>query len=87
MRESLYLLLVPHSKGSRIARLVETNNAESPTPIVLYNSPFPSWYKGRNQEGIKGLYIYTPEGIHRCFVFDEQFEFARFLECQNQSVK
>ena len=31
------LLLVPHSEGSRIALLVETSNAESPT-MMLYNS-------------------------------------------------
>ena len=31
------LLLVPHSEGSRIALLVETSNAESPTKMLYIN--------------------------------------------------
>ena len=33
------LSLVPRYKGSRIARQVETSNAESPTPMQVYISP------------------------------------------------
>ena len=29
---------------------------------------------------------YIPQDIHCCFVFDNQFEFARFLHRQSQSV-
>ena len=62
-------MLVPRSKGSRIALIVETSNVESPTQMIytgMYNH-----YKGR----------------FRCFVFDTQFEVARFLLRQNQSVQ
>ena len=30
------LSLVPRSKGSGIAQVVETSNAESPTPVYIY---------------------------------------------------
>lgn len=30
------LSLVPRSKGSGIAQVVETSNAESPTPVYVY---------------------------------------------------
>ena len=33
------LSLVPRYKGLRIALIVETSNAESPTPMYVYNSP------------------------------------------------
>ena len=32
------LMLVPRHKGLRIARLVETSNAESPTPMLYIKS-------------------------------------------------
>ena len=35
-RENLYLLLVSHSKGLRIALFVETSNADL-TPICIYD--------------------------------------------------
>ena len=73
------LSLVPRFKGSRIARLVETSNAESPTPMYRYNTPL-------HHKAQQGLYNIHPEGIHRCFVFDQPIEFARFLNRQNQSV-
>ena len=31
--------------------------------------------------------IHLTRGISRCFVFNEQFEVAKFLHCQNQSVQ
>ena len=33
-------LLVPRSIGLRIAPSVETSNAESPTPMYVYNTPY-----------------------------------------------
>ena len=60
------LSLVPRYKGLRIARIVETSNAESPTPMFVYNPP----------SGIlrtrctKSLHIKHPLGRSRCFVFD-----------------
>ena len=35
---------------------------------------------------IRAVYKH-PKGRSRCFVFDEQLEFAKFLHCQNQSVQ
>ena len=34
------LSLVPQCKGSGIAQVVETSNAESPTPVYVYRKPF-----------------------------------------------
>jgi hypothetical protein len=33
------------------------------------------------------IIFYTPKGRSRCFGLDKQFEFARFSECQTQSVQ
>ena len=34
------LSLVPRSKGSGIAQVVETSNAESPTPVYVYRKHY-----------------------------------------------
>ncbi len=39
------LSLVPQCKGLRIARIVETSNAESPTMMYRYNYPTWQWIK------------------------------------------
>lgn len=80
------LLPVPHSKGSRIALFVETSNAESPTPMLMYMTRRTIPTRVFKAETALGLYKH-PKGRSRCFVFDEQLELARFLECQNQSVQ
>ena len=80
------LSLVPRHKGLRIALIVETRNAESPTPVSIYKSPsltiddsidWSQWW----------LYIIHLMRRSRCFVFDNQFEVAKFLWCQTQSVQ
>ncbi len=38
-------------------------------------------------EGDGQIIFYTSKGRSRCFVFDHQFEFARFSKRQNQSVQ
>ena len=80
------LLPVPLSKGLRIALIVETSNAEGPTQNVIVipiryesgsmNRPYTIW----------AVYKH-PQGRPHCFVFDNQFEFAKFLLSQNQSVQ
>ena len=63
------LSLVPRCKGLRIALIVDTSNAENPTP---------NDYMLRYKHSM---------GRSRCFVFDNQFEVAKFLHRQNQSVQ
>lgn len=64
------LLPVPRSKGLRIARLVETNNAESPHAECYSNTHTTTVMTHKS-------YIYTiravykhPKGRSRCLVFD-----------------
>ena len=78
------LSLVPQCKGLRIARIVETSNAESPTPMYKYTNTTPI----TTPSVITGCaYIIHPKGRSRCFVLDNPYEFAKFLHCQNQSVQ
>ena len=82
------LLPVPQCKGLRIARLIETSNDESPTQNVIVTPlRIHLWLA-------KPIRIYTiravykhPKGRPRCLVFDQSFEVAKFLHCQNQGVR
>lgn len=82
------LLPVPRSKGSRIALSVETSNAESPTPMWIYMiHPVPLWIHQWLHKVQWGLYN-TPLRTSTVALFlTDSWEFARFLERQNQSVK
>ena len=80
------LLPVPQCKGSRIALFVETSNVESPTPMFIYII-YPSLFYITFMTRYSSSNIKHPKGRSRCFAFDEQFELARFLHCQNQSVQ
>ena len=53
------LSLVPRSKGSRIAQLVETSNAESPTPMSIYNPPSAPC----GQDTLRAIPIKHPWGV------------------------
>ena len=69
-RENLYLLLVSHSKGSRIAQLIETSNAD-PTPICIYMTELPYSPPLTGSNSIAHLDIMDiSRGIYCCFVFD-----------------
>ena len=54
------LMLVPRCKGLRIARIVETSNAESPTPMNIYITL--QDHGGLHQD-LCGLYINIPRGV------------------------
>lgn len=58
-------MLVPRSKGSRIAQSVETSNAESPTMMNIIN-----YMQRYGISTFKGVYIIHPLERLRCFVFD-----------------
>ena len=75
---------VPHSKGSRIARLIETSNAESPTPMDYIDTSTGHGFRGH---GPVACIQYTSRGVPVALFLTNRFEFARFLECQNQSVQ
>ena len=77
-------MLVPRCKGLRIARIVETSNAESPTPMSIYFTL--QDLGGLHQRPMRAVYKH-PKGRPRCFVFDNPFEVAKFLQRQNQSVQ
>ena len=77
-------MLVPRCKGLRIARIVETSNAESPTPMSIYFTL--QDHGGLHQRPMRAVYKH-PKGRPRCFVFDNPFEVAKFLQRQNQSVQ
>ena len=77
-------MLVPRCKGLRIARIVETSNAESPTPMSIYFTL--QDHGGLHQRPMRVVYKH-PKGRPRCFVFDNPFEVAKFLQRQNQSVQ
>ena len=77
-------MLVPRFKGSRIARLVETSNAESPTPMNIYITL--QGHTGYTNDQC-GLYINIPRGVTVALFLTNRFEFARFLNRQNQSVQ
>ena len=53
-------MLVPRCKGLRIARIVETSNAESPTPMNIYITL--QDHGGLHQD-LFGLYINIPRGV------------------------
>ena len=53
-------MLVPRCKGLRIARIVETSNAESPTPMNIYITL--QDHGGLHQD-LCGLYINIPRGV------------------------
>lgn len=79
------LSLVPQSKGSRIARIVETSNVQ-PHAVricICLNNPLNQCVLARGYN--KGCVQYTHWGV-RCLVLDYSIEFARFLDCQNQSA-
>ena len=61
------LSLVPRYKGLRIARIVETSNAESPTPMYIYRY---THRDGTTYHGLLRIYIIHPLGRFRCFVLD-----------------
>ena len=75
---------VPHSKGSRIARLIETSNAESPTPMDYIDTSTGHGFRGHSPVA---CIQYTSRGVPVALFLTNRFEFARFLECQNQSVQ
>ena len=54
------LMLVPRCKGLRIARIVETSNAESPTPMNIYITLQGTEVCTNSQ---CGLYINIPRGV------------------------
>jgi hypothetical protein len=76
-------MLVPRCKGLRIARIVETSNAESPTLMSIYVPCMTMVIYTKTNEGV----YKHPKGRPRCFVFDNPFEVAKFLQRQNQSVQ
>ena len=53
-------MLVPRCKGLRIARIVETSNAESPTPMNIYITL--QDHGGLHQD-LCGQYINIPRGV------------------------
>ena len=56
------LSLVPRSKGSGIAQVVETSNAESPTPVYIYRKH--SWQRTtKSIEANEGCIQYTSWGV------------------------
>ena len=56
------LSLVPRSKGSGIAQVVETSNAESPTPVYVYRKH--SWQRTtKSLEANEGCIQYTSWGV------------------------
>lgn len=63
-KKNVELVLLPASrcKGSRIALSVETSNAESPTPMLLYDIPDMAliFFENQNRMG----YVYKhPRGV------------------------
>ena len=54
-------LLVPRSIGLRIAPSVETSNAESPTPMYVYNTPYRTIRQTADDDILVRRYI-TPLG-------------------------
>ena len=60
---------VSRYKGSRIARQVETSNAESPTPVYIYNLIF--WQRMIKSFEVSEICIwYTSWDVLCCFVLD-----------------
>ena len=56
------LSLVPRSKGSGIAQVVETSNAESPTPVYVYRKHY--WQQTtKSLEANEGCIQYTSWGV------------------------
>ena len=79
------LLPASRCKGSRIARSVETSNAESPTPNVYrycQNHDSRRQATGYNY----GCHRNIPTGVPVALFLTNRVEFARFLHRQNQSV-
>ena len=60
-------MLVPRCKGLRIARIVETSNAESPTPMNIYITL--QDHGDLHQWSMRAVYKH-PKGRPRCFVLD-----------------
>ena len=80
------LSLVPRSKGSGIAQVVETSNAESPTPVYVYRKH--SWQRTtKSSEANKGCIQYTSWGVPVALFLTTFARTARFLLRQNQSVQ
>ena len=80
------LSLVPRSKGSGIAQVVETSNAESPTPVYVYRKH--SWQRTtKSLEANEGCIQYTSWGVPVALFLTTFARTARFLHCQNQSVQ
>ena len=75
------LPLVPRYKGSRIALLVETSNAESPTSMFIIALLLLLC----ERQGGQGINI--PWSVPVALLLTNNFEFARFLYRQNQSVQ
>ena len=64
------LSLVPQCKGSGIAQIVETSNAESPTHVYVYRKH--SWHRTMESfKANKGCIQYTSWCVLHCFVFDK----------------
>ena len=80
----LPLLPVPQCKGLRVAQLVETSNAESPTLMYVYKTPLPF----TSLAGINGGWHIIHLGAFTVALFlTNCFEVAKFLHRQNQSVQ
>ena len=73
---------VPQSKGLRIALSIRTSNAKPHADVYLCALSLRHYIPRHDKDCHK-----HPKGRSRCFVFDGQFEFAKFLDCQNQSAK
>ena len=82
----------PRSKGSRIALIVETEQRESPTlmyaiytlrHIYLIYMTTPA----TEVVDVGEVWMNTIPWSFRCFVFDNQFEVARFLLRQTKAFR
>lgn len=78
------MLLVPRCKGLRIAQLVETSNAESPTLMYVYKTPLPIAFP---RELMETEYKYTLGAFTVALFLTNCLEVAKFLHRQNQSVQ
>ena len=80
------LSLVPRSKGSGIAQVVETSNAESPTPVYVYRKHSWQWAI-ESSKANEGCIQYTSWGVPVALFLTTFARTARFLPRQNQSVQ
>ena len=84
----------PRNKGSRIALIVETEQRESPTLMYVYSThrlyAYLYIYTPHQPPmvvDVGDVWMNTIPWSFRCFVFDNQFEVARFLLRQTKAFR